>query len=178
MNKSLNILGFDPASLVNLGWAHLILPLNEAEVPECEAGTFVFHNTDQKTTLASIYSTVDSLIAKNNPDLVIVEKTSSFSGGFITGQVSACLGVLLAVMGKHKVDIVEVFPTHVKKVVTGNGRATKKLIKTSIVKLLKGIGFADAKFSSEHAYDAMANIFCHLIDSNIIKLSKEGETDE
>lgn len=170
----MNIIGFDPASLVNLGWARLELSNTNGEIT-CEAGTFIFPHLEQKFVLASMYETLETFIVANKPDLVVLEKTSSFSGGFITGQISSCIGVLLAVCGKHQMPTAEVFPTHVKKIVSGSGKAKKKQMKISVTEVLGKLGLENVKFNSEHAYDAIANVLCYLHDNNVIVISRDEE---
>lgn len=167
------ILSFDPASFRNLGWAFVqISNSDKSDNNEfnCIAGTMVMQQvTEPWQVLWPLFSAVDTIISAKTPDLVIIEKTSSFSGGFITGQVSNCIGVILACCGKHNLPVQFVYPTHVKKVVTGAGRATKSLMKKSVKSYINDLTGKDIKFDSEHACDALANILCWLIESKIIE---------
>lgn len=151
------ILSFDPASFRNTGWS-----VFTRDKTTCISGTIVTKEKEPWKALYPIFQEVDKILSKYKPDVVVIEKTSSFSGGFITGQVSNCIGVTLAACGKHKRKVEFVYPTHVKKIVTGNGRAKKADIKKAVRDYLKKETGKDIKFDSEHSCDAAANIICWL----------------
>lgn len=163
------IVSFDPASSRNLGWAlaNISTDLKEKTTKlSIAAGTFVLPSqADSWRNLGNIRLLTDDFLQKQEPDLVVVEKTSSFAAGFITGQVSQCMGSILASCCLHCDTVEFVLPSHVKKVVSGNGRAKKNEMKKAVLTILQSLGIENAKFDSEHAYDAIANIFCYLIDA-------------
>lgn len=169
--NSTKILSFDPASVRNLGWS--IIQVQEKKKEDsfsCIAGTIVIDNVESPwEALWPIFVAVDTILEIQKPDHVVIEKTSSFAGGFVTGQVSNCMGCILACCGKHGVDVNFVYPTHVKKVVTGKGRATKGQMKKSVKQMIKDLTGEDVKFDSEHSSDATANILCWMIDEGITK---------
>lgn len=160
----IKIMGFDPASTKNLGWS--IIEYNSDELLSCRAGTIQLTSAhEQWKVLGSVLLLIEEILRTEQPDLVIVEKTSSFSGSFITGQVSYCIGVILAVCSKLECDVKFVFPTHVKKVITDNGKATKSQMKKSVIAMLKSKLKQDSfQFDSPHAIDATANILTWLSD--------------
>lgn len=171
--KSIKMLSLDPASTKNLGWSVITLEFDEesGELNTLDglAGTFVFPTTEEYwQVLWPMFCTIDNFFQEQQPDIVIVEKTSSFSGSFITGQVSNCMGVILACCGRHDLDTFFVFPTHVKKVISGKGKATKTMMKKSVQKILGSFGLDEVKFDSEHACDATANILTYVFDEGIL----------
>jgi Holliday junction resolvasome RuvABC endonuclease subunit len=170
MSERMTVLSFDPASYRNLGGAVALIQKGQSVQIEVAATTFVLSGTSEEpwTSLWPLFNVVDTFISENDPDLVVVEKTSSFAGGFITGQVSNCLGVILACCGKHELPVEFVYPTHVKKVVTGKGKATKTEMKNSVSSVLKQLKSQTTKFDSEHAYDAVANILTYMHESDDI----------
>lgn len=169
----LKIVGFDPASTRNLGWAVLTLTHHgDHDVVEmdCKAGTFVMDQYDESwKALFPMFLAVDELLAEQQPDMVVVEKTSAFRGGFITGQVASSMGSILVACGKNEKAVEFVFPTHVKKVVSGKGNASKSEMKVAVKSELAKRGIANLKFDSEHSCDAMANILSFLKDQGILK---------
>lgn len=169
MSKELRFVSFDPASYRNLGCAVGTITSQDGLSVNVAASTFVLNGVSDEpwTALWPLFVIVDQVFEQNRPDVVIIEKTSSFSGGFITGQVSNCLGVILAVCGKHEVEVEFVYPTHVKKVVTGSGKASKKQIRIAVTSLLKNLNCV-TKFDSEHAYDAVANVLTFMHESDEI----------
>lgn len=175
------IAAFDPASYRNLGWS--VMDVKETKSKGIEkldvaAGTFVMPKVDQPwQMLWPLFTVVEQFFENKKPDLVIIEKTSSFAGGFITGQVSNCIGVILACCGKFSIPVTFVYPSHVKKVIVGKGKATKTEIKKAVAQTLAEVTGADEKqikFDSEHAYDAVANILCFMIDEGFLET---GEND-
>ena len=123
-----------------------------------------------------MFVTVEEFLEQRNPHLVVVEKTSSFAGGFITGQVSHCMGVLFAVCGKLKIAVEFVYPTSVKKLVAGHGRATKPQVKKSVRALLEKSGIKKPVFDSEHTADATASVFYWLMKNGVMS-PLEGESN-
>jgi len=108
------IIGFDPASVRNLGWSKM--SVNDCEVEECIAGTFVIDKVEQPwQAMWPMFQAVDLFLENEKPDIVVIEKTSSFGGGFVAGQVSGCMGVIHACCGKHEVVLEFVHPTHMKR---------------------------------------------------------------
>jgi len=167
------ILGFDPASTRNLGWSVVILnkkPSVTAKIQDCECGTIVapaFDSDERWRGLWPLFEGTEALIKATKPHIVIIEKTSNFKGGFITGQVSQCIGAILVCCGKYELCVESVFPTSVKKVVAGHGRADKNQVSESVEKWLKPFG-KSVKSSSEHAIDATANIVYWLIKKQVL----------
>lgn len=175
------IIGFDPASTRNIGWSSFSLskkpskkPSKTAKICDWSGGTFVMPVTEEKwQVLWPMFLVLESFLEEHNPHMVVVEKTSSFAGGFITGQISQCMGVLLATCGKHKIPVEFVYPTSVKKLVAGHGRATKSQMKKATRKLLVDAGIGDIKFHSDHTADAAASVFYWLIKSEVISPREE-----
>jgi len=174
MSQLTKVLSFDPASVRNLGWSLVEVDEVDKDVCQefrCEAGTIVLPKvTEPWEALWPMFVSVDTTLLAQKPELIIIEKTSSFAGGFVTGQVSNCIGVILACCGKHELPVSFVYPSHVKKVVTGNGRATKSQMKKRVQQLVSDLsGGKIIKFDSEHACDATANILCWLIENEMIE---------
>lgn len=179
------LVGFDPASVRNIGWCVINIEENEKTGQitsfKVNAGTIVFSDYDEPWQVSwPMFTAIDSFLDKQKPNCVIVEKTSSFRGGFVTGQVSNCLGVIQAACGKQGLPMSFVFPSHVKKIITGSGRASKAEIKKSVIKILANLSKSEEKdipkFGSEHAYDAVANVLCKLLEKKYIaQLPKEED---
>ncbi len=175
MSQLTKVLSFDPASVRNLGWSLVEVESKKDVCQEfrCESGTVVLSKVSEPwEAMWPIFVSVDTILSTRKPDLIIIEKTSSFAGGFVTGQVSNCTGVILACCGKYELPVSFVYPSHVKKVVTGNGRATKSQMKKKVQQYMSDLGGKAIKFDSEHACDATANILCWLIENDMIE---EGE---
>ena len=107
--EAAKVLGFDPASIRNLGWSLIDVEESggsDSEEFTCEAGTLVIPKVSEPwRALWPLFIAIDTIITEKEPDLVVVEKTSSFAGGFVTGQVAGCIGVILACCGKSETAV-------------------------------------------------------------------------
>jgi Holliday junction resolvasome RuvABC endonuclease subunit len=171
------IVGFDPASTRNIGWASLVLskkPSDTAKIANWEGGTFVMPVTEERwQVLWPMFMTVEAFLQERSPSLIVVEKTSSFAGGFVTGQVSQCMGAILAACGKLGIPVEFVYPTSVKKLVAGHGKASKSKLKKAVRCHLEGFGIKKPKFDSDHTADATASIFCWLMKNGVMSPLEE-----
>lgn len=173
------IIGLDPANYKNLGWSIVEVESETKAITEISLtfGTFTFPNqTPAHTVLWPMFLVLDQFFDSNPPHLVLVEATHSFGGmGFVTGQVAHGMGVILACCAKRKIPVKYVYPSHVKSVVAGSGKATKSVLRKAVKKILANFNITDLKFDSEHACDATANVLSLLIDNNVIS---KGQKDE
>ena len=168
----MRIISFDPASQRNLGWSIVEYNPEQNRISAVSADTFVMKSyNDIWQVYWPMFSKVDRFLRKEKPDLVIVEKTSSFSSPkaqFIGGQVSHCIGCIFAACGKNKLNVEFVYPSSVKLLVAGYGKATKVQIRKSVQKFIQDLTGEEVKYSSEHAYDAVANILFYLMSKKHI----------
>lgn len=166
----MKILGFDPASTKNLGWASIEFDktAKDNRILNIDCNTHVLATVaEQWMCLWPLQQFVETLL-QQKPDLVIIEKTSAFKASFITSNLGNSIGAILAACGKYGVDVKFVYPTHVKKVITGKGKATKSVMKKYVKDLVAQFYGTEVKFTSEHDCDACANLFCWLFDEGII----------
>lgn len=160
----------DPASVRNLGWSVVEAELIEGKITsmECKTGTFILPEVEKRwQVLGPISENISHLFEENKPDLVILEQTGAFSGGFITNQVSQCIGAILIICLQTNIPVEFTYPTHVKKVLTGKGKATKVQIRKGITTALDRFNIT-LKYDSEHASDALGNIISFLIDKTYL----------
>ena len=182
MSQKFIIASFDPASTRNLGWATTVLdknpsknivsvkPITKPVITDWACGTFVMPVLEDRwKVLWPIFAMSEAFLNENKPNIVVIEQTSNFAGGFITGQVSQCIGAIFAAAGKLDCNIEFAYPSNIKKIVAGHGRAKKGVIKKATTKLLEANGIEKMKFDSEHAADASANIFYWLIKHKVIE---------
>lgn len=164
----MKICSFDPASIKNLGWS--IVDYDNI-ITSVKCGTFHLPEVEQRwQVLGHISNNVFALFNSEHPDLVILEQTSSFAGNrFVTAQVSQCIGAILILCLQNNIKVEFVYPTHVKKILTGNGKATKMQIRKGIEKAIGNVVNKPDKYDSEHASDALGNVISWLIDREMIK---------
>ena len=168
----MKIAAFDPASLKNIGWATW-----DTDTQAYETGTFVIPSMEHNwQVLWPMYQKVNKLLINKKPQTVIVEQTSAFrskKAAFVGGQVSQCMGVIFAACGKNKSEVSLVFPTSVKKIIAGYGKATKTKMEKSVINIMSNLANEKPSFSSEHACDALANILFWLVKKEIIEIEKD-----
>ncbi len=152
----MRVLGIDPGT-ARLGYALI----------ECEPGqpsllsTCGVIKTDKERSdalrLAEIRYDLASLIEKFKPQVMVVEKLFFFKNLKTIIPVAQARGVILELAGSYKIPVYEFTPLQVKQIITGQGRADKKLVAELVSRefgLLDGI-------SSDDAADAVAIALCY-----------------
>ncbi len=103
--------------------------------------------------LEIIYSKVLSVLEKETPQLIVVEDIFSLKrypkSGILLGKVT---GVILLAASHTKIPVIEIPVREAKKVLSGNGNATKSQLEKTVRHLLNHNG----KISPDHASDALA----------------------
>ena len=163
------IVSFDPASTKNLGWSKFEI---DNDIFTCDAGTFVIPTQFEVwESYWPMHQVIDEFLSKEHPDLVIIEKTSAFrasSSPFVTGQVSHCMGIIFALCGKYNLKVEFAFPTSVKLRIAGHGKASKSQIKRAVKQYIYNITNNHVSYSTDHAYDAAANILYYMIGNEMV----------
>lgn len=86
--------------------------------------------------LATIYHDLHDLIAEFQPDLIAIEKLFFYRMGN-TIAVAQARGVILLVVGQHKLPYVEFSPPQIKQTLTGYGKAEKPEVQTAVTREFK-----------------------------------------
>ena len=102
---------------------------------------------------------LDAIIEEYEPELIGCERLFFRSGKesqvFRSGTIlltSMVTGMLFFLAGKHKITILEFAPATVKKSITGDGKAQKAAMKTTIEAMCKR---AEGALKNEHEADAI-----------------------
>lgn len=129
-------------------------------------------NDNPEAKLSSIYSQLNHLIDKYNPDVVAIEKVFFASNAKTAIRVGQAQGVMLLAAGQRHIPLVEYAPGTIKKIVAGDGRADKKMMQESIKKHLgeRVQGKVGKKTHFDNAADALAVALCH-VHQSIVKIS-------
>ncbi|MEO0074639.1 MAG: crossover junction endodeoxyribonuclease RuvC [candidate division WOR-3 bacterium] len=107
--------------------------------------------------IAKIISNLRKLILRHKPKVCVIESLFFRQQSARSVIYSAHLrGALFYLLFKLNIPVIEVTPAKVKKVLTGNGRASKAQINYMVRKLYK----LDGKVN-EHAADALAVAYCY-----------------
>jgi len=103
--------------------------------------------------LQHIYDKALSLIESEKPDLIVVEDVFSLhkypKSGITLGKVT---GVILLAAAKAKIPVLEIPVREAKKILTGNGNASKAQLESAVRDLLKH----PEPIKPDHASDAIA----------------------
>jgi len=121
-------------------------------------------SSEKKTPqrLAQIYSEVNSLIEKYDPQVIAVEKLFFNTNVTTAMSVSEARGVIFLAAAQKNIDVCEYTPSQVKQAITGSGCADKKQMQEMIKRLLN----LDEIPQPDDAADGLSIALCHI---NILK---------
>ncbi len=102
--------------------------------------------------LNQIHEHVLRIISEHNPDIAVVEKIFFTINQKTAIIVAEARGVILAALGKTKIEIMELSPTEIKSSITGSGSAKKE----DIARMLPKIINIDPKIVQDDEIDAIA----------------------
>lgn len=157
------ILGVDPASLKNTGFSVVETNYNNHKI--IRKGTIICNNDNEKHHLLQIYEYFIDIINEYNIDMLATERSMGFGKSFVRNQVTESTAIIKLVALQNNIKIVDISPKHWKKVLTGNGNATKK---EGIEKVLEYFDIKKEILCSEHEADSLALIACFIEDNRNI----------
>ncbi len=168
----MRILGIDPGTattgygIINAnGKTHEVLDFGLIETDK---------DGSKPKRLQNIHFQMMRLFREHKPDIMVIEKIFFARNAKTAINVGQAQGVMLFSAAKAKTEVVEYAPGTIKKVVTGDGRADKKMIQKCLRKVL-GAKVRSRKKKKTHfdnAADALAVALCHAYQS---KKGKGGE---
>jgi len=157
------VLGIDP------GTATTGFGLIKKEGQTLQAVNWGLVETDKESSpgkrFINIYSQVKVLIKKFNPDVIAIEKIFFATNAKTAISVGQAQGVMILCFAQSGLDVFEYAPGTIKKMIAGDGRATKKDVQKSLRKLF-GAKIRSAKKKKSHfddSADALAVALCHLL---------------
>ena len=160
------ILGIDPGTATS-GWG--ILDINGKSFKVMDFGLI---ETDKEIAPADrlliIHDKMSLLLDKHNPDVVAIERLFFATNAKTAMRVGQAQGVMLYCASKFQKEVYEYAPGTIKKMVSGNGRADKKMMQQSLRKHL-GAGVRSrpkARTHFDNAADALAVALCHAFKIN------------
>ncbi len=118
--------------------------------------TSIDNKTPQR--LAQIYSEVNSLLDKYNPEVIAVERLFFNTNVTNAMSVSEARGVIFLAAAQKNIPIFEYTPSQVKQAITGSGRADKKQMQEMIKRLLN----LDEIPQPDDAADGLSIALCHI----------------
>ena len=129
MGRFPRILGIDPGSRV-IGFAVMdakkLVPRSPKDWIVADAGVVrASTNLAMHERIFEIHDAFYGLISEIQPTLVGIEKVFQGVNPSSTIKLSEARGALISAVGRHKVPVREITPAEVKRIVAGNGAATK-----------------------------------------------------
>lgn len=157
------ILGIDPGTATT-GFG-LVRKIGQ----KLEAIDFGLIETDKNgeagKRLIRINQQITALIKKYKPDVAAVEKLFFASNAKTAMSVGQAIGVIIYTMARSKIKIAEYAPATIKKVITGDGRADKKVVQQNLRKILgaKVRSKVRGRTHFDNAADALAVAVCYAL---------------
>ncbi len=125
--------------------------------------------------LHEIHEQMHMILTKFKPNVLVMEKVFFSNNAKTVIRVGQAQGVILLASAGYTLEVFEYAPGTIKKLVTGDGRANKKLVEKHVYdilgKKLEGLSLKDGhgkerkmtKTYIDNAIDALAIAMCHLI---------------
>ena len=124
--KSFKILAIDPG-IKKIGWA-----IGKAE-KNFKILDFDCLKTSQKDFLF-ILNFFENLIKKYRPKILVLEKIIFSKNKKTAIEIAKVIGILELLAQKYQLEVIEISPKELKKMITGNGAASKKEIRKFLEK--------------------------------------------
>lgn len=132
------ILGIDPG-LATLGYGAIDCPADRsgnAKVSVLDYGVIkTAAGEDTGDRLITLHDDLHQILNAWQPDLVAIEKLFFYKMGN-TIAVAQARGVVLLVLGQHKMPLVEFTPAQIKQSLTGYGNAVKQDVQQAVAREL------------------------------------------
>ena len=155
------ILGIDPGTATT---GYGIITSNGKKY---EALSWGLIETDKNNTLpkrlVNIYTQMSKILKEFKPDVVAIERLFFATNAKTAINVGQAQGVMFYCAARSNVEIFEYAPGTIKKSITGDGRADKKMIQKSLRDVF-GAKVRSQKRKKTHfdnAADALAVALCH-----------------
>ncbi len=133
MTTTRRILGIDPGLTIT---GYGVLDLSGVRPTVAEAGIIRPADDgadDMATKLLSVYNGVAELLAQFKPEAMAVEQLYSHYDHPRTAILMGhARGVIFLAAAQQKIEVISYAATQVKKIVTGNGRASKEQVQRTI----------------------------------------------
>ena len=151
----MKILGIDPG-LALMGYGVISSENDKVKLIEC--GTIVTQaDMPFPKRLALIYSNLQELLQKFDPDCIAFEELFSGQNVKTVIQVAQARGAAMAASFGTGAELFEYTPIQIKQAVVGYGRADKKQVQ-EMVRVILGL---NTLIKPDDAADAVACAICH-----------------
>jgi crossover junction endodeoxyribonuclease RuvC len=160
------ILGIDPGTATT---GYGLLSVEEKDYEVVDFGLIETEkNGKPARRLVRIHEELSRIIVEHKPDVMAIEKLFFYNNAKTAMRVGQANGVMLFCAAQHRTTVFEYAPASIKKAISGNGRADKKLMQKSLRKVL-GNGVRSRPKRRTHfdnAADALAVALTHAMKVN------------
>ena len=108
-----------------------------------EYGVFLSLGETTGEKLTRFEKAIRNIIDDTKPDIIATERPAHQRNGKTTQLLIGYYTSILKVAYEYKIPVYECYPTSVKKLITGNGKATKQEIAEKLITLYKDITLND-----------------------------------
>lgn len=162
LEDGLTVCGMDPSSFRNCGWG--ITRLEGGKLKLLEKFTQVIKAPEGNPwenigRFREIYNEFERISTLHRVRVLCVERSMGMGLAFVRNNLSETVGVVKLCCYDNNILVHECSPSHLKKVVTGHGKAKKKHIKANVVAT-----FGLKKAGEEHECDAVALTMSYFVD--------------
>ncbi len=158
MGEVSRILGIDPG-IAKLGYAVIDTEAKLSQIKLLSCGIIKTEKTaSDSERLAEIRRDLSIIFDEYQPDIIAVEKLFFFKNPKTIIPVAEARGVVLELAGSYSRPVFELTPLQVKQILTGQGRADKKLV-ADLVRMELGM---EDNIKPDDAADAVAIAICYL----------------
>ena len=153
------ILGIDPGTATT-GFG--LLQVNEGNFKLLHFGWVKTDKEEIKERrLVSIHKEIAALIRDYQPDVLAIERLFFAVNVKTAMAVSESCGVIRLAAAQKHVPVVDYAPMQIKMLICGSGKADKKMMKTTVRKLLNFRSPNHKKTHFDDVCDALAVAICH-----------------
>jgi len=123
----------------------------------------------------SIYTQLTGIIQKHTPSVIAIEKVFFATNAKTAISVGQAQGVMFLCAAQNKVEVVEYAPGTIKKAISGDGRADKKMIQQSLRNIFgaKIRSSARKKTHFDNEADGLAVALTHALSLQSIKIKSK-----
>ena len=108
-----------------------------------------------------IYKGIADILTQHKPDVVAIERLFFATNMLTAMAVSQATGVIKLAVYRFGIPIFDYTPMQVKLVISGSGRADKKLVKQTIKRMFKIREKKGMRTHFDNTADALAIAVCH-----------------
>ncbi|SRR3989344_815957 len=156
----MRILGIDPGT-ATVGFG--VIDTNKPDVYDMVQSGLV--ETDKELEhghrLDLIYQGIWDILTRHKPDVVAIERLFFATNMLTAMAVSQATGVIKLAVYRFKIPIFDYTPMQVKLVISGSGKADKKLVKQIIKRMFKIREKRGMRTHFDNTADALAIAVCH-----------------